>query len=240
MKSKQRLDYERLADALVDRGLVERGAAKVILEQAAQYGHSFAETLVNDSLVSDWELSRVAADVFGLPFLTVSAYPPGDDVLRDLDRAYLREHGLVPLDRFGNILTVAMPGIVPTEVLCGMGLSDEVTVLPVVGTVQTNRQWLQANLPADGQAAEGQAPQAAATPAPAPEAPAPVPEPAAPVPAAPEPDPVASEMEDFEAVLSHLDNALEEDAWGGIFDAGDEAVQLNLRDTEDEEFPPAL
>jgi len=142
-----RLDYERLADALVDRGLAAREAVKLVLDQANETGAVFPEILVRENLVSDWEISRVTAEVFNLAFLPIDVTPPNKDVLKHLDLDYLRMYGLVPVDQFADVLTVAMPALVPTEVLNGLTPNKDLVVLPVVGLVSSNRAWLDANAP---------------------------------------------------------------------------------------------
>jgi hypothetical protein len=141
----------------------------------------------------------LCCEVFALPFLPVEVYSPNARALEGLDPAYLRHFGLVPLDRFGKLLTVAMPGIVPSEVLEGLSTEEGVRVVPVVGTPQSNRDWLARNLPD---------PASVASPS--------VDDPAAALP------------------LTELSSADEND-WSGIFDAGDQAVQFELRVQGDDE-----
>lgn len=148
MKSSQRLEYARLADALSERKLVERAALDHVLQQCAATSALMSDILVREHLISDWELSRVVCELYGLPFLPVDNYPPRDGALDGLDADYLRQYGLVPFDRFGKLLTVSMPALVPTEVLDGLVRGDEVRVLPAVGTVGSNRRWLDEHLPA--------------------------------------------------------------------------------------------
>jgi hypothetical protein len=187
VKNTQRLDYHRFAEALVERGLVERDVLNHILQQCSATGALLPELLVGEDLVSDWELSRVVCELFHLPFLTVDICPPHDDAWTELDPDYLRQYGLVPMDRYGKVLTVVMPGIVPTEVLEGISLQEGGRILPLVGSVNSNRRWLQEHLPP---------------------------------PAMPTPDPSAT-------------GSLEENAgWTDLFDAGEQAVQLDLKDGE--------
>lgn len=188
MKATPRLDYERLADALIDRGLLDREAARLVLQQAHSAGTPFCEILVEENLVSDWEVARVTAEIFNLAFLPVEVAPPSERVLATLDKDYLRKHGLVPIDRIGDILTVAMPGLVPSAILNAVNTNEGTIVLPVVGLVQSNRAWLTKYAPVT------EAPRAALP-------------------------------------VEVVDDA----DWANIFDAGDEAVQLNL---EDDPLPP--
>lgn len=148
----QHLDYGRLADHLVERALIDAVTIQHVVQQCGSTGALMPEILVRDNLISDWEITRVCAELFGLPFLPVETYPPSEEAMEGIDPHYLRQYGLVPLDRFGNLLTVAMPGLVPSEVLNGLRGAGETVVLPVVGSVQGNRNWLETHLPANTKA----------------------------------------------------------------------------------------
>jgi hypothetical protein len=141
-----------------------------------------------------------------LPFLPVSAYPPAEHVLAGIDPDYLRQYGLVPLDRFGKVLTMLMPGMVPSDVLDGLAEALKVTILPAIGTVEGNRRWLEEHLPPPAlpgldsfQSSMAQAQRGGPTRS-----------------ASRRPAGLPAEPESLSD-------------WAGIFDAGDEAVQDELR-----------
>lgn len=139
----------------MERGLVEAQAVRDALEMGQRGSLPFPEALVSASLVADWELSRIVCEVFGLPFLTVDIASPDPKAMEGLNQGYLMEHGLVPLSRYGKVLTVAMPAVVPAEVLGALTNGNDLMISPVVGTVRTNRRWIdehmtpQAPLPAE-------------------------------------------------------------------------------------------
>ena len=147
VKQTLRLDYDRFADSIRDKQLVEPAALKQVLDQSQSSGALFTDLLVRDGHLSDWEVSRLAAEVFGLAFLPTEFYEPNTELIECFDSTFLRHNILVPLDRFGDLITVSMPGMVPTEVLREIEEKLSVTVLPVVGSVSGNSAWLEANLP---------------------------------------------------------------------------------------------
>lgn len=204
MKSTQKLDYARLGEALAERKLVERPAVEHILQQCLATGALMPDLLVSEGLISDWDLCRVVSEIYGLPFLPVSSYTPAEGVLNGLDPDYLRQYGLVPLDRFGRVLTVLMPGIVPTEVLDALAEAERVLILPAIGTVEGNRRWLDEHLPPP------QMPALGAIQASLPSAKG------ATRSGAPQQQPTRVDPESLSD-------------WAGIFDAGDEAVQDEIR-----------
>jgi hypothetical protein len=140
LKHPKRLDETRLVEALSERGLV--GAS--VLAAHKDRG-PIAQLLVSDGAIGDWDLSRVVSEVFHLPFLPVNMAQPDRELLDSLPCKALLEHGLVPLCRQGGLLTVAMPGMVEAPALADVGAETGLRVMPVVGTVITNRRWLEDN-----------------------------------------------------------------------------------------------
>jgi hypothetical protein len=157
MKHNQRLDYARVAEVLADRGLVEPQALREALQFSGQGNLPFPEALVSANLVQDWELSRVVCELYNLPFLTVDVIDPDPKALKGIDPTFLVENGLVPIGRFGQVLTICMPALVPADVLGMLAAQTDLFVLPVVGTVRTNRKWLESNLQVQPPAAVPQA-----------------------------------------------------------------------------------
>lgn len=149
MKNAKRLDYAGLAEVLGQRGLVDPQRLRIALEAGVQGPSPFPEVLVGDDLVGDWELSRVVCDLYGLPFVPTDIHEPDLETLEGLDNEFLRKHRLVPLRRFGDLLTVAMPALVPAEVLGALSTAADAHVLPVVGTVESNNRWIDQNLVPD-------------------------------------------------------------------------------------------
>jgi len=142
VKNAQRLDDSRLAEVLNERGMAEREDIDELLQAARAGGVPFCEAVVLADLVSDWDMSRVVAELFQLPFLPVDICKPDKGLWEELGSPMLRQRALVPLARFGKLLTVAMPGLVSADALSDLAAETDCVVLPVVGTVRTNRRWL--------------------------------------------------------------------------------------------------
>jgi hypothetical protein len=146
VKLNQRLEYGRLAEVLAERGLCEPQALREALQFSGRGNAPFPEALVGANLVADWELSRVVCELYNLPFLPVDVAEPDPKAREGIDPQFLVDHGLVPIGRFGQVLTVAMPAIVPADVLGTLAAEADLEIVPVVGTVRTNRNWLERNL----------------------------------------------------------------------------------------------
>lgn len=142
----QRLDYTRFAEVLSERGLVEHATLQHILQQSFSNGELFPEVLVRENLVTDWELSRVACEAFQVVFLSVDVIRPSTDAVERCDAAFLHQQCLVPIGVFGDVMTVCMPALTPSDVLNTMGEKLGMQVMPFVGTAASNRRWLEENM----------------------------------------------------------------------------------------------
>ena len=71
-------------------------------------------------------IKRRQAQVFNLSFLTPEFYSPAVSAAEGLDSVFLHQHALVPMDRFGDLLTVAMPALTPTQVLAQLSEKEKV------------------------------------------------------------------------------------------------------------------
>jgi len=142
VKSRQRIDYGRLAAVLAERGIVDARAIQDALQFSQRGGPPFPEALVTANLVADWELTRLACEIYGLPFLMVGLVDPDPKASEGIDSSFLMKECIVPLSRHGSVLTVLMPSLTTTDVLDELAAKSGMTVLPICGTVRTNRDWL--------------------------------------------------------------------------------------------------
>lgn len=229
IKNAQRLDYQGLAAALDQRGLIESSKLQLALNTSAQSGKPFPEVLVEDDLIGDWELSRVVCELYNLPFLPVDFCSPNSDAMEIFDRETLQNYRIVPLSRFGDLVTVVMPAIVPADVLGTLAVGASVHILPVVGTVSSNNRWIGENLGSDEAPAE-------ATPAPLPARGPSVG--ADGLPELPSLGDISINMPDAGSVPELEVLPAEADDWSNIFDQGDAKVMMNLGDGSPEGDPP--
>ena len=147
VKFTQRLDYGRLAEALTERDMVALASIQELLKASNEGGQPFPEALVESNLIPDWDLSRLVCDVFHLPFLPLDQAKPDKDLLPLFNKAFLQASGLVPVSRYGNVLTIAMPAIVQADTLALLSAETDLFLLPIVSTVTSNRKWLEEHCP---------------------------------------------------------------------------------------------
>ncbi|MBK7642668.1 MAG: hypothetical protein IPJ19_06390 [Planctomycetes bacterium] len=146
MKTSQRLDNNRLSEVLAERALVEPQALREAANFAVHGKIPMSEALVTANLVQDWQLAGIVSEIYNLPFLPVEMLDPDPRAREGIDEQFLLENCLVPVGRYGQVLTVCMPAMVPADVLGLLAATTDLVILPLVGSVRSNRQWLEKNL----------------------------------------------------------------------------------------------
>jgi hypothetical protein len=152
VKTSQRLDNNRLSEVLAERGLVEPQALREATNFAVHGKIPMSEALVTANLVQDWELARIVSEIYNLPFLPIELLDPDPRALEGIDAQFLVENCLVPVGRYGQVLTVCMPAMVPADVLGLLAATTDLVILPLVGSVRSNRKWIEKNLVAPSNA----------------------------------------------------------------------------------------
>ncbi len=142
----QRLDFGRLADHLADRGKLEADVLQGLLEASGAGAQPLPQALVEGGFLSDWDLAKSVCEAFNLAFVPVDVVKPDPALLELFDPKVLLEHDLVPLARFGGMVTMIMPGLVQADTLGSIAAVSDFLIQPVVGTVQGNQAWLAKHL----------------------------------------------------------------------------------------------
>lgn len=145
-RPKTNLSESRLARTLVERGLLTGETLEQVFQNCATSERLLTETLVDEGLMSDWELSRVASEAFNLPFMPVEVHTPTDKALEGLDPAFLKRWCIVPLVRNGDLLTVAIPCSISPQCYEDLTKMSGAELAIVIGSVLSNRLWLRENL----------------------------------------------------------------------------------------------
>lgn len=146
--AKPRINYSesRLARSLLERRLVSADVLENLFQTCSDSEGLLPEALVKGGFLTDWELSQVASEVFNLPFLPIDVHAPAEEAMKGLEPGFLKRWCLVPLARNDDLLTVAIPASISPQAyeLLSKMVNGQVAV--VIGTVQSNRAWLEKNL----------------------------------------------------------------------------------------------
>ena len=105
-----RMSTKKLGELLIEAGLIDPAKLEEALKQQKTSGERLGETLIRLGGVTERDIARTVATQFALPYLAVSQYFIPKEILALLPSQELKDHQCMPLDRFGNLLAVAIAG----------------------------------------------------------------------------------------------------------------------------------
>lgn len=186
-----RLSRTHLEDLILGEGLLAPDRMEAAQAEQDQTGATLSDVLLDSQTLEEWDLAKLVAARYSLPFVDLKLYsiPPGALDLLPLD--WCRKHSVLPFDVFGKSLVLACVEVPKAELLQEITERTGCTAFLYVCLRRALRDVIDENLKRRAKSAPtaAAAPAAKSPPAPKPapaasEAPAPVPAPP-PAPAAP-------------------------------------------------------
>jgi hypothetical protein len=142
VKGLEKLTCVRLAEVISQKNVVAAEIITDALYAQDKYGDPFVQTLVTGGHVTEWDLAKLVAENFQLPFLMASSYAISDEAKKRVPEKFLFEHLLVPLDVFDDVVCVVMPILSPYEVMGKIQRELRCEVFPYVGLISENKKVL--------------------------------------------------------------------------------------------------
>ena len=126
-----------LARALVQAGHLSEADAEQLLQQAQSNKLTLAEQFLNGHSVTPADLARFIAETFGFPLLDLDAFDDAQIPANAIDRKLIATHRVIPLNRRGNRLAVAMSDPTSLRALDEIRFQTGLSVDPIV--VEANK-----------------------------------------------------------------------------------------------------
>ena len=99
---------ERIADALVEDGLLSQSQVEELLEQQKKEGARLAKLIVEKSYVSEQDLAVSMGRVLNVPPINIARLNVSPEVVELLPRDTAHSHKVIPVSRLDNRLFLAM------------------------------------------------------------------------------------------------------------------------------------
>ena len=142
MKGLDKLTNVRLAEVVTQKGVISPEVITDALYAQDKYGDPFVRTLVSGGHITEWDLAKLVAENFQLPFLMASNYDITEEAKKRLPAETLFENLLVPLDVFDDVVCVVMPIMTPFETLAKIQREAKCDLFPYVGLISENTKVL--------------------------------------------------------------------------------------------------
>lgn len=109
--------HKQLGQVLIEEGLITTGQLEKALEEQGRTGQFLGQILVKQGAVSQAAVSSCLVKQCKIPHLSLLDYEVSSEVLALIPEEVCRRHHLLPIDKLGRILTVAMVDPLDTEAL---------------------------------------------------------------------------------------------------------------------------
>jgi len=109
MKHFKRATNKHLGELLVERGVINHEQLNISLEHQKKHsGILLGEVLVELKFATEKDIAQALTCQYGFPYLPLSNYEIDPEVIRSVPENVCLQFCLVPIDKIGKSLTVAM------------------------------------------------------------------------------------------------------------------------------------
>ena len=108
MKSFRKTVNKPLGEILLERGVISRVQLEAALKKQKELGLLFGEALVTLKYATEEDIVQALTCQYGFPFLPLSNYEISREVVAAVPVDICKKYCLIPIDRIGRSLTLAM------------------------------------------------------------------------------------------------------------------------------------
>ena len=121
----RRVINKQLGELLIDRGIINKHQLDEALGAQQQRGGLIGEILVELGFVKEEDIAQALTAQYGFPYLPLANYEINPDIAHIVPVRVARQYMIIPIDKIGNNLTLAMSNplniqaIEDVELICG-------------------------------------------------------------------------------------------------------------------------
>ncbi len=108
MKHFKKATNKHLGELLIERGVITHDQLEMALNYQKEKGGLFGEVLVTLKFASEEDIAQALTSQYGFPYLPLANYEIDQDVINSVPENVCRQFCLVPIDKIGKSLTLAM------------------------------------------------------------------------------------------------------------------------------------
>jgi type IV pilus assembly protein PilB len=104
----RRIINKQLGELLIERGIINQRQLDKALEVQQERGGLIGEVLVELGYAKEEDIAQALTAQYGFPYLPLSNYDINPEVVNIVPPRVARQYLLIPIDKIGNNLTLAM------------------------------------------------------------------------------------------------------------------------------------
>ncbi len=122
----------RLGEMLVKDKVISSDDLEAAIKQQESTRRSLGHVLVEMGLTSEWEMAAALGKQLNVPFITLSHYEIDQQVLSTIPIEIIRKYKIVPVDKTGDTLTIALSDPSNIYLLDELKLLTQNEIIPVI------------------------------------------------------------------------------------------------------------
>ena len=123
-----------MGELLIERGILNQQQLEKALVHQKERGGLIGEILVELGFVKEEDIAQALTAQYGFPYLPLSNYDINPDILHVIPGRVVRQYLLVPIDKIGNNLTLAMSNPLNVQAIEDVELLSGCSVQTFVST----------------------------------------------------------------------------------------------------------
>lgn len=143
MTSLKRINTKQLGELLIDRKIITGEDLQKSLDYQKVNGGLVGEILVQLGFASEEDIAQVLTAQYGFPYLPLGNYDIDTEVINIVPAQVARQYCLIPIDKIGNNLTVAMSNPLNTQALEDVETISKCVVQAFVSTTSDIRRAIE-------------------------------------------------------------------------------------------------
>ncbi len=125
---------KQLGELLVERGIISEQQMERALNVQKEKGGLIGEVLVELGFVKEEDIAQSLTAQYGFPYLPLSNYDVNPEIINIVPGRVSRQYLLVPVDKIGNNLTLAMSNPLNVQAIEDIELLSGCSVQTFVST----------------------------------------------------------------------------------------------------------
>lgn len=104
----RRIINKQLGELLIERGIINHQQLEKALALQKDKGGLIGELLVGLGFASEEDIAQALTAQYGFPYLPLNSYEINPEILEIIPGRVARQYLLIPVDKLGNNITLAM------------------------------------------------------------------------------------------------------------------------------------
>ena len=130
----ERKNLKQLGELLVERGLIKADQLQHALEVQKDKGGLIGQVIVDLGYVSEEAIAQAITAQYGFPYLPMKNYEIDTEVIKVIPKNVAVQYCLIPVDKIGNNLTIAMANPMNNQAVEDIALMSGLCVQLFVST----------------------------------------------------------------------------------------------------------